>query len=280
MEISSGCLTRQPFYFVVMCPAVISQLKRCKMQKIRRITLGRISVASVLLVLAFSSVFVMYKIAGYYKYLDAYSGDVIRGDQIAARNDLANLKYFHDLNKKLKPFKLDWIADKYFFKDARYREVAYDSMRNRFEKVVEDLKDDNSYWGRLLRANARWRLAQGVFEQALKKDPKTSLEEQKKADELALSTKDDYAEAIKLSGGELLPPKWNYDLTTNPNARAAGLQPKPPKIIIKLGLGGGKKEKGQGKDKGQGPKGEGTKPLDIKGPPTEAKPNPGVNRPG
>lgn len=250
------------------------------MEKIRRVTLGRVLIASAILAVSFLSISVMYLISHYKHYLDAYSGDVIREDQIAARNDLANLKYFYDLNKKLKPFKLDWIADKYLFKNVQHREAAYDYMANRFEKVTKDLKDDNSYWGRYLRANSNWRLAQGVFEGALKKDSKTSLEEQKKADEMALSTKDDYAEAIKLDGGEKLPPKWNYDLTTNPSARAAGLQPKPAKIKVKLGLGGGKKEKGEGKDKGQGPKGEGVKPLDINGPPTDAKPNPGVHRPG
>lgn len=249
------------------------------MEKLKRFSMFRI-----LTVLLLAGVFlfftrVLYLVGDYYKVLDAYSGDIIRGDQLAARQELENLKRFYELNEKLKPFKLNWVADKYLFAGTNSREAAYDSLTNRHDRVVERLKDENDFWSRYIRANSTWRIAQGIFEQSLKKDTKTKLEEQKKADELAYSTKEDYEEAVKLDKGRWLPPKWNYDLTTNADSRAAALMPKPGVIKVKLGLGG-KKNKGMGKDKGRGEKGEGQQDLPIEGPPTDGKPKPKNNRPG
>ena len=222
---------------------------------------------------------IFYLVGDYYQYRDAYSGDVVRGDQLAARIDLENLEYFYELNKKLKPFGLSWLANRYLFKEALYQEAAYDYLANRHERVVEKLKDDNSFWGRYLRANSKWRLAQGIFEQALKMDAVTQSKEKAEADEMASSTKDDYEEIIKMSQGEWLPAKWNYDLTTDAGARAAGLSPKLAKVKVILGTGG-KKNKGTGKGKGQGPQGKGSHDLEIEGPSTDGNPKPGTKRPG
>ncbi|MBI4160504.1 MAG: hypothetical protein HY506_01195 [Candidatus Yanofskybacteria bacterium] len=219
-------------------------------------------------------------IGDYYKYLDNYSGDIVRRDQIAAREDLENLNYFYQLNQKIRPFQLDWIADKYLFENARYYKAAYDFLTNRHERVVEgDLKDDENFWARYLRANSRWRIAQGAFSQIIKlKDVKQKSEAFKKADEMAYSTKEDYEEAVKMAGGKHSASSWNYDLTTNASARANALIPKPPKIKVRLGLGGNK-NKGKGKQ-GDGPSGEGSLDLKIDNLPDKAKQKPDAHRPG
>ena len=249
------------------------------MEKQKRFTVGRIIMVLALLIFLFGISRVFYIVGDYYQYLDAYSGDIARGDQLAAKDDLENLKYFYQLNSKLKPFGLSWVADKYFFQEALVQAAAYDYLTNRHERVIEQLKDEQGLWGRYLRANSKWRLAQGVFEQSLKKDPATKLKEQSEADEMASSTKDDYEEAVKISQGDWLPAKWNYDLTTNDEARARGLRPKPASIKIKLGTGG-KKDQGKGKYIGVGPQGEGSRDLEIEGTPTDGKPKPGTKRPG
>lgn len=249
------------------------------MEKQKRFTVVRIMGALTLLIFSVMLGRVSYLVGDYYQYLDAYSGDVARGDQLAAKADLENLQYFYELNKKLKPLGLSWLADRYFFNEAAYYAAAYDYLTNRHERVMEELKDDNGLWGRFLRANSKWRLAQGIFEQSLKKDSVTRLKEQIEADEMTSSTKEDYEEAIKISQGDWLPAKWNYDLTADDEARARGLRPKPPKIKIILGSGG-QKNKGQGKNKGEGPQGGGSQDLEIEGPPTDGNPKPGTKRPG
>ncbi len=235
----------------------------------------------IIIVLVFSAVVsrVFYLVGDYYGYLDAYSGDVVRGDQPAAQDDLEKLKYFYQLNNKLKPFGLSWLADRYFFEDAVYQATAYDYLTNRHEKVIGDLKSENSFWGYYLRANSKWRLAQGVFAQSLQKETATRLKEQLEAVELALSAKEDYEEAVKITKGEHLGASWNYDLMTNAAKMKAALQPKPAVVKIRLGIGG-RKNKGSGQDKGQGPEGNDSQDLKIEGPPTEGKPKPRTKRPG
>lgn len=247
--------------------------------KVKRVTFYRVSAAIALLIFLLSASSVMYLVSQYYKYLDAYSGDVAREDQIAAREDMEKLQYFYELNGRLKPYWLDGVAEEYIFKGTLYHEAAYDYLVSRYERVLERLQNDQGFWARFLRANAKWRLAQGIFEQSLQMSLKTKLEMQMQADELASSTRDDYEEAVKATGGGHLPSSWNYDLTTNDGARAGALQPKVPGVKIRLGEGG-KKDKGLGKDKGRGPKGEGSQDLEIEGPPTEGKPKSGAKRPG
>ena len=249
------------------------------MEKQKRFTLGRIFIAFFVLIFFSFIGCVMYSTGDYYKYRDAYSGDIARGDQLAAKKDLENLNYFYDLNFQLRPFNLDWLANEYIFKNLQPYEAAYIYLTGRHEMVIDKLKNDDSYWGHFIRANSKWRLAQGIFENSLKKDEKTKIEEQKKADEMAYSTKDDYEQAIKIDKSKTVPPNLNYDFTTNASARAAALQPKPEKIKVKLGTGG-RKNKGLGKDRGSGPEGDGQQDLEIEGPPTDGKPKSGTNRPG
>ena len=245
----------------------------------KRITFGRTAVSVAILIFAVLVSRAFYLVGDYYQALDAYSGDVARGDQLAAKADLENLQYFYELNTKLKPWGASWLADDYLFKSAPQQTAAYDYLTNRYERVSEELKDDNSFWGRYLRANSKWRLAQDIFERASLKDSATRLKEQAEADEMVLATKDDYEELIKMSQGEWLPAKWNYDLTTDPSARGAGLSPKPAKVKVMLGTGG-KKDKGLGQDKGRGQRGRGARDVPIEGPPTDGTPKSGPKRPG
>ena len=244
----------------------------------RRFTLGRVLLTIAILVFSAGVSRILYLVGDYYENLDAFSGDIGRKDQLAAREDLENLKYFYQLNNKLRPFGLSWLADRYLFKEAVHHATAYDYLTNRHEKVIEDLKNENTFWGYYLRANSKYRLAQGVFAQSVQKDPATRLKEQLKAVEMAASTKDDYEEAVKITKGEHLAASWNYDMTTDAGKLMAALQPKADPVKVKLGTGGRKNE-GKGKDKGKG-EGDGSQDLEIKGPPGEGNPQQGTKRPG
>lgn len=249
------------------------------MKKSRRFTWTRVLVAIAAVAFFSGAGWLCYLVGEFYQCLDDYSGAVVRGDQLAARDNLANLHHFQKLSGKLKPLWLDGLAGKYFFGEIVYYETAYDYLANRHERVTEKMKDDSSFWGRYLRANSWWRLAQGIFAQSLKVDSKARAEMQKKADQLALATKDDYETAIRIKRGGHLPSSWNYDLTTKEESRAAALRPKPGVLPVKLGEGG-KRDKGIGRGRGRGPGGDGSHDLNIEGPPGDAKQKSGSQRPG
>lgn len=220
-----------------------------------------------------------FRIGQFCQYLDSFSGDIVREDQLAASDDLSKIYYFVELNKKLKPLQLDGVADKYLFKGLLHYESAYDYLTGNYPKIIKSLESDESYWGRYIRANSNWRLAQGIYKESLKMDAKTKAEMQKQAMEMAYATKDDYEEVIKNDPDSSLPPKWNYDLTTDPAAMMRALMPKPAKIKVVLGEGG-PKNKGSGEDKGKGPKGGGIEDLNIEGPQKQGRPKPHNERPG
>lgn len=224
--------------------------------------------------------FIPFTVSRFYEKLDSFSGTILRGEQLAAREGLNNLQYFYDLNARLKPLKLDGIASKYLFRDAVNYEVAFDYLTGRFDRVAERLKNEDNFRAYYMRGNAKWRIAQGAFRHALTlEDAKAKEAEKKKADDMAALTGDDYERAIKSDPNHTLPPPWNYDLVKNPAARAAALGPKPVKVRLVLGEGG-KNKKGLGDDKGEGLKGRGLEDLKILSPPKDAKSKPGTRRPG
>ncbi|MBI2063072.1 MAG: hypothetical protein HYT61_02415 [Candidatus Yanofskybacteria bacterium] len=244
------------------------------MEKIRRFTFGRIVLATIILfIFCFVEAF-LFNGKEFYRTADAFSGAVSRGDQLAARENLQNLQNFYELNKKLHPLRLDGQINKRFFKDAQYFKSAYDYLTGNYERVIQELSNNDDYRSYYMRSNSKWRLAQGLYEQSLRMGGKTRQTMQEQAIKMSASTKDDYEQAVKKDPFSTLPPKWNYDLTTDPSAAARALEPKPIKIRIMLGEGG-KKGKNPGDLEGEAP-GKGTLDLDRK---SGDKPNPN-NKPG
>lgn len=253
------------------------------MERAKRFTISRVFSAVVLSVIFSFVAIVLFNIREFYKTADTFSGAVVRGDQLAARDYLQNLQYFYELNKKPRLLGLDGVIDKHFFKDAQHYQSAYDYLTGpgRCEKILNDLRNDDSYWGRYMRANCNWRIAQGIFAGSLdkNKDKKTRIAEQKQSIEMAISTKDDYCEAVKLDPNSTLPPKWNCDMSTDPSAIARALAPKPIKVSVRLGEGG-KKGNNPGDQEGDAP-GRGTLDLDKKGgDKPSTNPSPGAKRGG
>lgn len=227
------------------------------MNMAKRFTLVRILIALVLTVLFTGSGYVLYEVGLYYSYLDNYSGHIERGDQTAARDGLKDLEYFYQLNRKLDALHLDWLGDKYLFYDSVYHRAAFNYIAGDYKKVASDLQDQDSFWAFYLRANANWRIAQGIYANGLNLPDKTDKDKAEKekqlksADDLAKTlVKDDYALSVRSDPSGSLPPSWNYDLVSNDSARKKGLQPKPGPIKVKLGNnpGGGSGPGLKGKD--------------------------------
>lgn len=252
------------------------------MGTMRRFTILRLVIAVILIVSAFAGSYICSTLSGFYQKADNFSGAIARGDQMAAREDMKELEPYYELNKRLPSF-LSRYFDKKVFQEAQvpHYQVAYEYLTGRYSKLYEqDLNEDDSYWGLYIRSNSKWRDAQKVFAQSLTQDPKTSKDQQKIAIDLVLSTKDDYEQAIKKRASFIpyLPASWNYDMTTNPEARMRGLMPKPAKVKLVLGEGKGKGPDGE---EGDGPKGKGSRDLDKKkGDSPGPNNNPGTKREG
>jgi len=234
-----------------------------------RFSLKRCILAVLLLALISGLSLVAYRISDYFDNADKFSGDIARGDVTAAREHMANLEYYHKLNKNLEPLRLNWIAEEYLFKQEKFHRAGYLYISKDWTAVINELEGEEEFWAYYIRANARWRQAKDMFANGLNLGDLTKKVDQlKKADEIAKSTKDDYLEAIKTDPNETHEPRWNYDLVTDDEARAKALMPMPGKIKIELGVpmpgAGGTKEGPRGED-GKGEQSNKPKDLDKQG---------------
>ena len=249
------------------------------MNEPKRFTFFRFSLA--LLLTGFLLLFwtAPFRVGQVYEHLDSISGYIVRGDKLATQEELGKLDYFYRLNKKLEPLRLNGFLERRLFLDTIFHQAAFDYLAGYNEKAIEKLKNGESFWAYYIRANARWRMAQGAYRQALKiKDPEARKKALEQAKEMARSTKDDYEKAVRNDPKHSLPPPWDYDLVNNEGAMENALRPAVPKIKVVLGLGGGKNKKGVAGEKGDGP-GKGSKDLGTKGD-KESKGKPGAKRTG
>src|SRR3989344_4844787 len=75
---------------------------------------------------------VPFQLGNFYQYQDEYSGDVLRGDQLAARESLGKLEYFYSWNEVLDDFWLDGLTNKYLFHNAPYHRSAFDYLTGNY----------------------------------------------------------------------------------------------------------------------------------------------------
>ncbi|MDP3731142.1 MAG: hypothetical protein Q8R34_01460 [bacterium] len=194
----------------------------------RRITFVRVVLAFLVTLLLGLVWLIPFQIGNFYEYQDQYAGDVLRGNTTAVREDLEKLEYFYRWNGILEKVWLDGPANKYLFYNAPYYRSAVDYLTGNYTKTAKDLENDDSFWALYIKGNIKWRMAQGMYRHGLEvKDKKEAERIKKEAEELAISSKDEYEEAIKKDLLYTFPPKWNYDLTNDSDARLTALLPKP-----------------------------------------------------
>ena len=233
----------------------------------KRFTLGRLLLATLLVVLFLGSGLFMYQVGSYFEHMDTYSGHIALQDESAAREGLKDLQYFYEQNSKLDAVWLSWIGRDYILENPACQRAAFYNMTRDFEKTVEELREQEGFCAYFLRGNARWRQAQGIYANALTLPDKTDEQKAKKTEQLKLAddlagtlARDDYEAALKANPSHA-PSSWNYDLLSDPEKRAKALMPKPGKIKMRIGqsAGGRSNPAPQGEDD----KGEGKKSKDI-----------------
>lgn len=234
----------------------------------KRFSLLRILLATLLAVLFLGSGLVLYQVGSYFDYLDAYSGHIARQDESAAREGLKDSQYFYEQNQKLDTIWLSWIGHDYIFEDPACQRAAFYNLTKDYKKTVDELRDKEGFCAAFLRGNARWRQAQAITANALTLPDKTDIQKAEKEKQLKLAddmagtlARDDYEAALKANPSHA-PSSWNFDMLSNPEKRAKGLMPKPGKIKVRIGQnpGGGPRNPGP---KGEDDKGEGNKSKDI-----------------
>lgn len=242
------------------------------MNRKTRFTIPRLLLAVLLVALFSSGSWVAYQVGSYFGYLDAFSGDIARGEESTSRDGLKDLQYFYDLSRRADDFYLGWIADLFgrdrLFKDFNSHRAAYYYVSGDREKAIEQVRDAEGFWPAYIRGIARWRQDQAKTANGLNlKDPKEMAKQLKDADDEAGTTvKDDFEAALKADPSHV-ESSWDYDMTSDPKARAAGLAPKPAPIKTRLGVGGGgPRQPGPEGDEDKEGLGKKSKDLDSKDP--------------
>ena len=219
----------------------------------KRFSFPRLLLA-VLLVAIFSGLGVfIYQVGKYYDFQDVYSGHIARGDESAAREGLEDLRYFHEQE----------YLPAYLFQDAACQRAAFSNLTKDYERTVKELMENESFCASFLRGVARWRQAQAIYANGLTLKNQAEKEKQLKlADELAATlAKDDFEAALKANPGHHAS-SWNFDMLSDPDARAKGLQPKPGRAKVRLGQSPGV-GRGNPGPKGEDGPGEGNKTKDL-----------------
>src|SRR3989344_2665467 len=96
-----------------------------------------VTVGLVVLVATISSL-TLFTLANFSDNVKRFSFYVKTNDAEMTKNELAGLHYFYELSRKLR---IQWLADKYLFKDAPFYGPADSYLIRDWDKVASDLKE-------------------------------------------------------------------------------------------------------------------------------------------
>lgn len=202
--------------------------------------------------------FLLFTLANFSDNVKRFSFYVKTTDAEMEKKELIGLHYFYDLSRR---WKVQWLADKYLFRDAPFYEPADSYLIRNWNKVMNDLKEKLDDPKAYPYGNAKFRYAQLKLYRAGKTKEGLDL--------VLTEVAADYEKALRncldmvsKDGGrnQCFDRVWNYDLATNKkNAEEALKGPKPQ---VKYILGPPKDGKEgkipvPGKDKKSGEGGEG-----------------------
>ena len=199
---------------------------------------------------SFSASFLTSKISKLYEHYNRFSQSVRNYDYDEAKLGL------EELNKDYNSFvswKMQYLADKFLFKEANLREAAVAILAEDYEKVEKgDLKNqENNHLAAYMLGIAKFKELHEAFQQAMAKNDKKNMDAI-----LGLvleEVRSDFKRCVENGPG----PKdnfncsFNYDLTSDPSsAKKALMNPKPkPKYV--LAPSSGEKKGGKSKEKGK-----------------------------
>ncbi|MBI4158463.1 MAG: hypothetical protein HY505_02500 [Candidatus Yanofskybacteria bacterium] len=175
--------------------------------------------------------FTLFTLANLSDNVKRFSFYVKTADDEMAKKELIGLHYFYELSRK---WKVQWLADKYLFRDAFFYEAADAYLISDWQKVQEDLKekldDPRAYpYGnaRFKEKKARFQKKAVKIEEALGFVMKEVAADFEKALRNCLDMGVAYAQCFDRV--------WNYDLATNKKDAEEALKGVPPQIPYILG---------------------------------------------
>ena len=178
-------------------------------------------------------------LAAFYTHLNGLSEAVDRGDYEQADLELDAVNGFYERSRS---FGLGWFADAYLFSDAFLQQASYNYLTGDFEAVVRDLADeiDDPRASHLL-ASARFQMARQRYRAIPDDDPDGEALKLAIIEEVLEDVNADYERALRSDQTGRFDYKWNYDLTSDPEAVRRALEPlreaEPPQLEQMRGEG-------------------------------------------
>ena len=162
-------------------------------------------------------------LAGFYDQLDALSDSVRRGNFEQAEADLGQVTSFYEESRG---WGLQWLADAYLFRDAFLQQASSSYLRGDYETVVRDLADEvDDPRASFLLASAKFQLARQQYRAVGDDDPEGMAIKAAIIQDVLDDVNADYERALRSDETDRFDYKWNYDLTSDPDAVRQALEP-------------------------------------------------------
>ena len=200
----------------------------------------RYLVGFVLALLFFGAVSVPSRsLAAFFTNLDGLSESVRRSDFEQAEAQLDEVAAFYEGSRV---WGMQSIADSYLFQDAFLQQASYSYLTGDYETVVADLADeiDDPRASHLL-ASAKFILARQRYRAIDGEDTDAQIKKEAIILEVMENVNADYERALRGDTDDRFEYKWNYDLTSNPEAIRRALEApreiEPPELEQMKGEG-------------------------------------------
>lgn len=162
-------------------------------------------------------------LAGFYEELDGLSDSVRRGSFEQAETDLSQVTAFYEESRG---WGLQWLAEAYLFRDAFLHQAAARYLQGDYQAVVRDLDDEvDDPRAAYLLASAKFQLARQRYRAVPDDDPTGMDVRAAIIQEVLEDVNADYERALRGDQEDRFEYKWNYDLTSNPDAVRLALEP-------------------------------------------------------
>ena len=162
-------------------------------------------------------------LVGFYERLDSLSDSVRRGNFDQAESELDQVTNFY---QESQGWGLQWVADAYLFRDAFLQQAAYSYLTGDYETVVRDLADEvDDPRASYLLASAKFQLARQQYRAIDDENPDGMALKAAIIQEVLDDVNADFERALRSDDTDRFEYKWNYDLTSDPDAVRLALEP-------------------------------------------------------
>ena len=178
-------------------------------------------------------------LAAFYRHLDGLSDSVRRGDFAGAEAQLVEVSAFYEGSQG---WGMQTFADSYLFQDAFLQQASYSYLTGDYEEVVVDLADeiDDPRASHLL-ANAKFMVARERYRAIDGASADAQVQKEAIILEVMETVNPDYERALRGDTTDRFDYKWNFDLTSNPEAIRRALEApreiEPPELEQMKGEG-------------------------------------------